>query len=580
MADPASAALNTAASGLGWRRGTSFFSFVQREAPGRLLPIALFTLISAIANSFVLIQINVAADGGGSSSIRVAALFAFALALYLYTKFLSLQQASFLVEAIVRSLRVRLVDKLRHCELLFVERLSRSQIYSILTQETQLISQSVPPIINGTQAAILLFFCAIYIAVLSLIAFTVVVLGMLSISAVFYANRATMSRLMRSSLTKEAEFFSSLGHMLDGFKYLKLHQGKSEELFASYDAISYETMSLNQVIDDQHAHNLVFSTMLYYILVGVIAFILPALFAGFRHDAVQIVVAILFIIAPLTILLNAIPIFQMTAAAIAKIYELDNQLDQEIAASAIGEAPATEAAQTHVKSLELDQVLFHYNRDDPDGFTLGPLSLAVAANQILFIVGGNGSGKTTLLKVITGLYQTASGRLLLNGQALRKQDYPSYRQLFSGVFADFHIFDRLYGLPLVDPEHVNRLLTRVGLGDKVTFADGRFSRLDLSLGQLKRLAFVIALLEDRPIYVFDEWAAEQDPDFKRIFYRELLQELKAVGKTIIAISHDDRYLDAADRVVNVEFGAIITDKRKRSPPRRRPSRKRWTASPN
>ena len=100
-------------------------------------------------------------------------------------------------------------------------------------------------------------------------------------------------------------------------------------------------------------------------------------------------------------------------------------------------------------------------------------------------------------------------------------------------------------------------LHQLELDHVVTVKDGVFSTVKLSRGQRKRLALLTAYLEDRPIYVFDEWAADQDPVFRRIFYLRLLPELKARGKTVVAITHDDRYFGDADRIVKLEEGKVV-----------------------
>ncbi len=197
--------------------------------------------------------------------------------------------------------------------------------------------------------------------------------------------------------------------------------------------------------------------------------------------------------------------------------------------------------------------MFHYQGDDNHHFSVGPFSLELRAGEILFITGGNGSGKSTLLKLMMGLYMPGQGRILLNSQ---ETDIRQHRYLFAVVFGDFHLFDRFYGLPDVDENRVNELLTLMRIEKKVQFADGKFSTPDLSTGQKKRLALVAAMMEDRPVYVFDEWAAEQDPEFRRHFYETLLPTFKAQGKTILAVTHHDQYFHVADRVVNMEYGQI------------------------
>jgi putative ATP-binding cassette transporter len=102
-------------------------------------------------------------------------------------------------------------------------------------------------------------------------------------------------------------------------------------------------------------------------------------------------------------------------------------------------------------------------------------------------------------------------------------------------------------------------LVKLQLNHKLDVKEGVLSTTQLSQGQRKRLALLTAFLEDRSIYLFDEWAADQDPTFKQTFYDSLLPELKARGKTVIVISHDDRYYDVADRLIKLEDGKLEYD---------------------
>ena len=177
--------------------------------------------------------------------------------------------------------------------------------------------------------------------------------------------------------------------------------------------------------------------------------------------------------------------------------------------------------------------------------------------EILFIVGENGSGKTTLIKLILGLYPPQTGTLFLDGAPVTDETRDAYRQHFSAVFFDYYLFDDLVLPAGADPAAADAYLETLDLAHKVTIQDGAFSTVDLSAGQRKRLALVQAYLEGRPVLVLDEWAAEQDPTFRRLFYTRLLPDLKREGRTLIVISHDDRYFDAADRVIHLNNGAIV-----------------------
>lgn len=219
-------------------------------------------------------------------------------------------------------------------------------------------------------------------------------------------------------------------------------------------------------------------------------------------------------------------------------------------------APARAGAQR----IELDDARFTYS-GAPDAerrFAVGPLRLTIESGSVLFVVGGNGSGKTTFAKLLTGLYPPDGGRILWNGEPVVAETREAYRNLFSAIFLDFHVFEHLLAVSAAGADaRARRLLERLHLEGIVDVREGRFTTTSLSAGQRKRLALLVALLDDRPFYLFDEWAADQDPEFRDVFYREVLPELVARGKGVVAITHDDRYFALADRVVRLMDGRIV-----------------------
>ncbi len=153
-----------------------------------------------------------------------------------------------------------------------------------------------------------------------------------------------------------------------------------------------------------------------------------------------------------------------------------------------------------------------------------------------------------------------AGEIYLDQQPIGAENREWYRQHFSVIFADFYLFDRLLGLERQDLDgRTLHYLQQLRLDHKVTVNQGKLSTTALSQGQRKRLSLLTAYLEDRPIYLFDEWASDQDPIFKDFFYTELLQQLKNQGKTILVISHDDHYFHLADRVIKLDYGQIEFD---------------------
>jgi putative ATP-binding cassette transporter len=253
-----------------------------------------------------------------------------------------------------------------------------------------------------------------------------------------------------------------------------------------------------------------------------------------------------------------IPPYEKLNLAVSNIYELEDQLDQN---SNHNEVQPIEGENRFINfnKIELRSLYFEYKDSEVyDNFSVGPIDLTINRGEILFFVGGNGCGKTTLLKALTMLYnKLQAGSIFVDDKLIDHSNYLEYRELYSAIFYDFHLFDKLYGLEGIDPKRVNDLLTLMQIDNKTEFKVDRFTIQNLSTGQRKRLALIVTFLEDKPIYIFDEWAADQDPQFKNYFYDILLHKLKAEGKTVIAVSHDDRYFHVADRVIKMDYGKIV-----------------------
>ena len=293
-------------------------------------------------------------------------------------------------------------------------------------------------------------------------------------------------------------------------------------------------------------------------LIAAVVFLLPQLAPVVTPVVVEITTAILFIIGPLRMIVGLVPYFGECDEATRAIIRLELALDEgrAIAANGNGNGHAAPSLTMPFHSLALEDVRFAYTHDGHESFAIGPVSLRVNAGEIVFLVGGNGSGKSTLLKVLTGLYPPDSGRIVVDGMAVGSADVQSYRELFAAVFADFHLFQRLYGLLGADARVVQDLIAQMQLDGKVSVLNDRFTTLDLSTGQRKRLALIVSLLDRRPLLIFDELAADQDPEFRQFLYEELLPQLKSQGSTIIAATHDDRYFHVADKVIKMEYGKV------------------------
>lgn len=527
----------------------------ESEAPKKQL---IFTaLTSGLANGYLLIIINNAAEtinGGAELQVQHFLMFLLDLMLLAYTKQYTLKHATMAAEDAIDRVRTRVADKLRHTELQYIETVGHTSIYTRIAQDTSLISESAIMLANACQQIIVVVMCLLYIAWLSLPGFflTVSLLGV-AILMYFY-NSSFIKAKLREASNKETAFFNGIRSILLGFKEIKINHKKNEALFSHVQSISNEVRDIKVSAGFHFVIDLMFAQTAFFILCAGIIFALPAISVINVEEVVGITIAILFLFAPLAVVINAFSMFVRANIAVENIYELEQEID-----AVSKKDPHIEISIPDFESIEFDKVTFHYPmQDGSSNFGVGPLSFKIKKGDVLFIVGGNGSGKSTLLKLLTGLYYPVSGNIYLNDNLLSHKDYFNFRELYTIIFTDFHLFEHLYGIDKIDNSQVNALLKAMELDKKTTFETDCFSNIDLSTGQRKRLAYIASLLEDKQIFIFDEWAADQDPEFRQHFYEVLLHELKEKGKTIIAVSHDDRYFSVADTVIKMEYGHIAS----------------------
>jgi putative ATP-binding cassette transporter len=271
----------------------------------------------------------------------------------------------------------------------------------------------------------------------------------------------------------------------------------------------------------------------------------------------QVTTALMFVVGVCMGIVQTIPILQAADVASDNIERLEAKLR-----AIVGETQVEPLEpRSRFDKIEMRDVVFSYmDKSSEAVFRVGPLNFTLHSGDIVFISGGNGSGKSTFLKLLAGLYEPDSGELLLDGVRVDDTNRDAYRALIAAIFVDYHLFQRLYGIADPGPGEINRLLTQFRLTDKTRLTGGEFSTLDLSGGQRKRLALIVSLLEKRPILLLDEWTADQDPDFRRKFYDELLPELKQAGETVVVITHDDRYLAELDlpaRKLRMDEGRFV-----------------------
>lgn len=507
---------------------------------------------SAFGVGFVAV-IHRALEGGGGSRALALAFAGFGLGRVVADYFAATLLGTHAQEAITQ-LRRKVIGRVLSVPYRNVEKMGAARVHAVMTHDVATLGRALEQIPGAVMNAALVLGSAAYLAYLSPLALAGLAALAVPCALVFHF----MGRRARAALAAQREEQERLHRLLSsltqGVKELKLHQPRRRS-FLTDGVLEATEALLDHEIDarTRYAFSRAINQLLVFGVLGALLFVAPAGVTGGSGLAIGYVLVGLYMIGPLTQLARLAPTFQASEIAIERIEQLGARLGERAA-----EPDADPGARPSMRTIELREAAYRY--DDERGFVLGPIDLVLRPGELVFVTGGNGSGKSTLARLLTGLYAPTEGELLWDGEVVTAARRDAYRQLWSGVFSELCLFDRLYGLGGMRNEaRARALLARFGLHRIVHIEDGTLSTTDLSSGQRKRLALMVALLEDRPVYLFDEWAADQDPEFRRAFYQELLPELRDEGKAVLVVTHDDRYFDAADRVIRLQDGRAVDE---------------------
>jgi putative ATP-binding cassette transporter len=529
---------------------------VVREIPENLKSLLLMNILSAVAvtSLIALVTTAVQAAATGRISARLLVMFAITVTLFHLTHLSALVTASQDTERLIHKLRIRLFDLVRRTDLVTVEKIGHASLQGVLTQNTQVLAQVLPMLMFGFQQVVMLLFLALYLAWLSPLA-CILAFGLAGlVVAVRFKRAKALRAFMQSAEASERRVFDGLTELLHGFKEVRMSGSRADGVTGALADASNASRTTNVSLKAQWGRNFAVIESMLYLLIGLMVFVVPLFVPGYHTVILPATLAVMFISGPVWTISFVTPLVTQAELALENIETMQEKLD------AAAEAAAFETTGTLGKdpdSIALKDAALSYR--DGEGsplFTVGPTAAEFRAGQITMITGGNGSGKSTLLRMLTGLIPLDAGCLLADGVPIATDQMQDYRDRISAIFSDYHLSRRLYCINDPDPAGISTLLERLDVHDKVTVSDGAFNTIDLSTGQRKRLAFVVAELEDKPVIVLDEWAADQDPHFRRIFYEELLPDLKARGKIVICVTHDDRWFHLADRIYQMNEGRI------------------------
>lgn len=459
------------------------------------------------------------------------------------------------VETGVAEIRQDVLEQVRAMDYPGYERVGHDAIYFNLASNVRRISEATALlgrlILNGFGT----IGCLVALAVLSPKALLIVVLAMSVVGIVYLGNQLSIGQAQQNATDQDKRYFSGIESLLLGFKELKINRRKQDDFFGhEIEMASLRAEQARVRAGSQFFLNYALFTLLMLISVGSLLYFLPLLLPELADVAIR--AAIIAGIIPVSVLRD-MPAITRAQSALADLAELKEKLDSVSlpAAEPESDREGIPADQSVIKTLAFEEICFRYTDDTGNTiFAVGPLNLVFKAGEATFITGGNGSGKSTVVRLLTGLYPPQHGRITIDGNPVSSHELQSY---ITPVFADLHLFDRLYGNQNVDPKLVREWMARLELDGKTEYQDGQFTRVKLSTGQRKRLALISALIEDRPILILDEWAAEQDPEHRTWYYEEFLPMLKAQGRCVIVVSHDDQFFHTADNLLAFDSGKVV-----------------------
>ncbi|WP_394842170.1 cyclic peptide export ABC transporter [Pendulispora brunnea] len=462
-------------------------------------------------------------------------------------------------QSIVGEVRRRLGRNIVEAPLRQIETLGSHRLLAALNDDALVITQAYVQLPHICVCAATILGCLLYLAWIARSAFLVVLAAIAVGVALFRLHESGALRFFERARETSDTLFRHFRSLTAGIKELQINRGRGEAFLTDSFGQSLSTYERDFVAGmTRYSFGMGWGGLLFYAALGVTVFVLPGA-TGLSASAVAgATLTLLYLMGPVAQLVEIAPSAGRAAVAFRKLDELGLALAAHDEADRVRPALPASTFASSWQRIELCGVTHSYMREyEETTFRLGPIALGFRPGEIVFLVGGNGSGKTTLAKVLLGLYTPEAGELRVDGIPIDASNRDQYRQIFSAVFADYHVFDEQLGLGNAHVrERVAGYLQRLKLDRRITIEDGKLRFDGLSTGQRKRLALVAALLEDRSFFLFDEWAADQDPEFRRVFYREFLPELRAQGKTALVISHDEQYFGVADRCLHMDFGVL------------------------
>ena len=456
-------------------------------------------------------------------------------------------------------LEFNILEKLRFANYRSFEKLGNEKIFTAIDDIRTMVN--LPElIVSGVNAMIIVFCCFVYLFYMSWVG-ALLVIGMMASLFIFYMVRNVyIEKDLNKVRTLRDDYYKILDDLINGFKEVKTNPIRSQNLFEKFlltNRMDAKNMSLGANI--KYMVNELTGNYSWYVVFGLILFALPMFFTIEKSVLTSYMITVLYMMGPISLIITLIPAYTHIKIALSRLGDFHNIVTNKLQLEVPVENSVVEIEE--FENIKFEDIVFEYNEDGVNSFTLGPIDFEIEKGKIIFITGGNGSGKSTFMNILSGLFRPVAGNVYFNNKWISGDEVPKLRDYISTIFTNPHLFAKNYNDFEINENvgEIKELIELMKLEGKLEFKNNNISP-KLSKGQQKRLAMILSLLEHKPIILLDEWAAEQDPTFRAFFYRELLPMLKERGKTIIAVTHDDHYFDVADELVKFNYGKIEVSK--------------------
>jgi putative ATP-binding cassette transporter len=527
----------------------------QRQQPGFRRGLIARSLVWVVSESLLLVLVleGLERKRDGLSTYPEFVLFLVAMGCYVWGQRLLLLFAGAGYIRLARAMIEDIALRLHRLPLLEFEGLERGTLLTQLIGDGNRVAGSGRSLVYAVTSGMRLVFAIFFVMAQSAVAAVIAMV----VSALVVLVGVSQLRLMTEGFVgiarAEAKLFDLLRDQLRGALLVRLHGPRARSIARAYRELVARLRELRVDIWSRNYERQYASNALIYGLLGVNVFILPLVVPTSDEAIREVNMALLWLLFSLVQLVFILPQLAESGKAAERLQALRDQLAEERLEPVA--PPVGRGRLDGFRGLELDALEFRYRSTATrDGFAVGPVSVRLGRGELVFVTGHNGSGKSTFLKMLTGLYAADVGCIRVDGEVVGPHDLADYRALFGTIFVDHTLFARVHGMRPEDEPRAAALLEELGIAGKTAIEGGRLTRRDLSTGQKKRLAMALTRLRDRPIMVFDEWAADQDPGFREYYYQQLLPALRDAGKLVIVVTHDDQHFGLADRTIHFTGG--------------------------